>query len=39
MKGLKELKLLVSNETVVGRYGAVRTTAEIQQDPPYLPFL
>ncbi len=38
MKGLKELKLLVSNETLGGRYGEVREIAEIQHHPPYLPF-
>jgi hypothetical protein len=38
MKGLKELKLLVSNETFAGRYDGVREIAEIQH-PPYLPFL
>jgi hypothetical protein len=37
MKGLKKLKLLVSNETFAGRYGVVREIAEIQQHPPYLP--
>jgi hypothetical protein len=38
MKGLKELKLLVSNETDAGRYGGVREIDEIWQRPPYLPF-
>ena len=37
MKGLKKLKLLVSNETFAGRYGVVWEIAEIQQHPPYLP--
>ncbi|HET6363731.1 MAG TPA: hypothetical protein VFG02_01655, partial [Nitrospirota bacterium] len=37
MKGLKELKLLVSNETFAGRYGEIREIAEIKQHPPYLP--
>jgi hypothetical protein len=39
MKGLKELTLLVSSETVAGRYGKIRAVAEMQQRPPYLPFL
>jgi hypothetical protein len=37
MKGLKELKLLVSNETFAGSYDGVREIAEIQHSP-YLPF-
>jgi hypothetical protein len=37
MKGLKELKLLVSNETVTGRYDGVREIVEMQH-LSYLPF-
>jgi len=38
MKGLKELKLLVSNEVLAGRYDGVWEIDEIQH-LPYLPFL
>jgi len=36
MKGLKELKLLVSNETSAGSYDGVREISGMQPSP-YLP--
>ncbi len=39
VKGLKELKLLVSNEKETGRYGGSAGCRTVHQLPSYLPSL